>query len=265
MALYEHQCFILLEQDAILWRYLDLEKFKSILENKALFFCRADKFIDPFEGSIPKVEADYRIKEEKRNADLFEREFDEEQALKNITGLKSLHQKLKRGTIINCWHINNTESNAMWQLYLKDNEGVAIQTSKEKLYKAIQAIPEKIGLSKVRYLNYETDKWYHATDYPQRGYNLYIPLIHKRVEFKHENEFRLIYDVQDAVDSDDYWEQQPNNKGKLISVDILELIEKIYLPPTIDPKAAFKIEQISKNLGYNFLFEKSKLSNEPLF
>lgn len=265
MALYEHQCFIPLEQNAILWRYLDLEKFKALLENKALFFCRADKFIDPFEGSLPKIEAEYSIKEQRRNADLFEREFVEEQALKNISGLKRFHQKLKRGTIINCWHINNNESNAMWQLYLKDNEGVAIQTTKEKLYKVIESVPEKIGLSKARYLNYETGRWYHAIDYPQRGYNFYIPLVHKRVEYQHENEFRLIHDIEDAVDSEDYWEQQPNYKGKFISVDILQLIEKVYLPPTVDSKAALKIEQISKDLGYNFLFEKSKLSNEPLY
>ena len=265
MALYEHECFIPLEKGATLWRYLDFERFKSLLETKSLFFCRADKFSDPFEGSLPKIEADYRIKEERRTAAAVGREFNEEIALNNILGLQSLHQKLKRGTTVNCWHINNNESDAMWRLYLKDNEGVAIQTTKEKIYEVIDNANEKIGTSKVRYLNYDTGAWYHSTDYPHTGYNLYIPLVHKRIEFIHENEFRLIHDVSEAVDDEKYWESQTNHKGKLISVDIVNLIQKIYLPPTVDPQTTLRIEEMAKSLGYNFQFEKSKLSNEPIY
>ncbi len=226
MAIYKHECFIPLESKATLWRYLDFEKFQSLLETKSLFFCRADKFSDPFEGSLPKIEADYRIREEKRIAKSFGREFNEEQALNNILGLQSLHQRLKRGTTINCWHINNNESDAMWRLYLKDNEGAAILTSMEKMYEVIEGTSEKIGSSKVRYLDYDTEKWHHPLDYPHTGYNLYIPLIHKRIEFHHENEFRLIHDVYDAVDDKDYWETQAIHKGKLIPVDVKTLYKK---------------------------------------
>jgi hypothetical protein len=35
-----------------LWRYLDLAKFISLLEESALYFCRGDNFVnDPFEGA----------------------------------------------------------------------------------------------------------------------------------------------------------------------------------------------------------------------
>jgi hypothetical protein len=35
-----------------LWRYLDLAKFISLLDESALYFCRADNFVnDPFEGA----------------------------------------------------------------------------------------------------------------------------------------------------------------------------------------------------------------------
>ena len=37
-----------------IWRYIDLTKLLSLLENKALYLCRADKLNDPFEGSITK-------------------------------------------------------------------------------------------------------------------------------------------------------------------------------------------------------------------
>ena len=40
------------DEDAILWRYMTFTKFASLLTKKALFFARADKFGDPFEGSL---------------------------------------------------------------------------------------------------------------------------------------------------------------------------------------------------------------------
>ena len=42
------------ENDKI-WRYVDFSKFLSLLEDSAIFFSRADKLDDPFEGSYSKV------------------------------------------------------------------------------------------------------------------------------------------------------------------------------------------------------------------
>ena len=39
--------------DTILWRYMDFTKFVSLLEKRSLFFARADKLGDPFEGATP--------------------------------------------------------------------------------------------------------------------------------------------------------------------------------------------------------------------
>ena len=39
--------------DTVLWRYMDFTKFVSLLEKSALFFPRADKLGDPFEGYWP--------------------------------------------------------------------------------------------------------------------------------------------------------------------------------------------------------------------
>lgn len=37
------------DDDAVLWRYMDLAKFVSLLKDKALYMTRADMFEDPFE------------------------------------------------------------------------------------------------------------------------------------------------------------------------------------------------------------------------
>lgn len=265
MPIYKHDNFISLEAEVNLWRYLDFDKFRSLLESKSLFFCRADKFSDPFEGSLPKNEADYRLITYKNDSHYFQNSYDEVQALKNIAGIKSLHQRFKRGVIINCWHINEAESDAMWRLYLKDNEGVAIQTTRTRMLKTIEETTEEIGLSKVRYLNYETDIWYDPIDYPETNYNLIIPLIHKRVEFKHESEFRLLIQIQDAIDNESYWDKEKSEKGRFIDVNLNILIDKIFLPPTIDKKTADKIINLSKSFGYQFEFINSKLSNDPVY
>ena len=46
--------------DAVLWRYMSFTKFVSLLTKKSLFFARADKLGDPFEGSLSQVNIDLR-------------------------------------------------------------------------------------------------------------------------------------------------------------------------------------------------------------
>lgn len=265
MAIYEHDYFIPIESKKILWRYLDLDKFISLLETKSLFFCRADKFSDPFEGSIPKREAEFRMTSEKRSSERLGTEFNEKQALENIEGTKELHKKFKQKYIINCWTINETESDAMWRLYLKDNEGVAIQTTSDRILQTIEQIPESIGISRIRYIDYDKGQWYNKSDYPHSSYNFYTPLVHKRLEFKHENEFRLIMEIPEEDDYNNYWNKQKNHKGLFIPIDIEMLIEKIFLPPTVDNETIESLKNVSESYGYKFTFEKSKLSSEPYY
>ena len=42
-----------LANDQILWRYMDLAKFVSMLESNALWLARADSFPDKHEGKFP--------------------------------------------------------------------------------------------------------------------------------------------------------------------------------------------------------------------
>lgn len=104
----------LLTTDVILWKYMDFTKFVSILEDNALFFTRADKLGDPFEGSVPKTNISSR---HISNPDLSEKDM-------IMYGL--IMQQLPRFTLINCWHRSTHESEAMWKLYASVNGGVVI-------------------------------------------------------------------------------------------------------------------------------------------
>ena len=244
---------------------MELDRFQSILERKALFFCRAGKFADPFEGSLPKKEYDNRPKSQ-RQADAFYGSYlTNEQIAENIAGLAHRHLQFRDNHIVNCWHINSNESDAMWQLYLKSNESVAIQTTTAHLILALQATQLDIDISQVRYIDYDKDTFYHHQYFPHQGYNLFAPLIHKRNEFIHEQELRLIHEVRDAETDLHYWEEQEVESGKFIAVNLGILVDKVVLPPTSDKKVGNKIESISHKLGYDFTFEKSTLSKPALF
>jgi hypothetical protein len=265
MPIEDHPYHIPIEGDAVLWRYIDLEKFESLLIRKALFFCRADKFSDPFEGSIPRKEANYRMIWQKIFSQENKQSFDEELALKSINNLSMMHLRLKRCTVVNCWQINNNESDAMWRLYLKDNEGVAIQTTTKRLTNSLNSSNIKIGLSRVRYIDYDNEIWYHKKNFPHHSYNAIVPFIHKRIEFSHENELRLYHLIYDAEHDMEYWDRQENHKGVFVEIDINELVDKIILPPTADEQVKNRILQLAEKYGYKFEFLNSKLQNNPIF
>ncbi len=265
MPIVHHPNYIPVATDAVLWRYMDLEKFESLLTKKALFFCRSDKFSDPFEGSIPKKEAAFRMTWQKLRAKEFKEPFNEKTALKAVNSLSLSHIRLKRCTVVNCWHINNNESDAMWRLYLKDNEGVAIQTLTYKLTESLSNVAESIGLSKVRYLDYENDTWYHETNYPHNNYNFIVPFIHKRKEFVHESELRLFRILYDAEHDNEYWDKQEYSKGIFVEVDINKLVDKIVFPPTADDQVVNKIVQLAEKHGFKFQFLHSKLKDSPIY
>lgn len=269
MAIFEHEIHIKLEDEAILWRYMSFSKFESLLKEKALFFCRADKFSDPFECSIPKKEAEHRSSEanfrlQEAIFGRFDSNYDEAVAQKQSEDLAQLHRRVKIATTVNCWHINNQESDAMWQLYLKDNEGVAIKTDKARLISALNEAPQQIGVSKVRYIDYINGIWYDSKEFPFRYYNLITPLIHKRLEFKHECELRL-YHQNPEREKPGYWEKQVDSIGEFIKVDVNNLIESVIFHPTADEITKEKIIRLAKKYGFEFIFQQSKMTISPSF
>jgi hypothetical protein len=111
-------------ESAKIWRYMDFTKFVSLLDKSALFFSRADRLGDPFEGSFSKANIEQRPavygKSGKAPKELLE-------------GLSKVFQIFPRFTLINSWHLSDYESDALWKLYLKSNEGIAIQSTFQKL------------------------------------------------------------------------------------------------------------------------------------
>lgn len=266
ITLRDHPALIQPSDDDILWRYLSLDKFESSLMKSALFFCRADRFSDPFEGSLPLREAEYRIKDLENISRFYNSTtFNRVDAQKSIDAISETHKKFKRAVVVNCWHINNNESVGMWQLYLKSNVGIAIKSNAQRLIKSFEESPEEVNISKVRYINYENDIWFNEKVYPCSSYNFLTPIVHKRIEFSHENELRLLYHIREAEDDEKYWLNQEYEKGMFIKVNMDVLIDEIVLPPTSDSYIENRVIELMKWNGLLKEIKKSKLSSEPIY
>ncbi|PEF72085.1 hypothetical protein CON94_28385 [Bacillus pseudomycoides] len=234
--------------DTKIWRYMSFEKFVSLLENESLYFVRSNKFPDKFEGVLPK-----KIQDEIFKPDRYWQETNE----KN----KKLYREHRESIVVNCWHINEHESAAMWDLYLNSSDGVAIQSTVSSFKKSVEETKEKIYMGKITYLDYQNDDPNFDDEYSQ--------YMHKRKSFEHEKELRFIHDLNNRFFNNNKPETEninlPDDMGLSIQCDIKCLIEKIY----VSPKSAKWFENLVRAICNKYGLEKevfkSRLYDEALY
>src|ERR1700722_5938005 len=88
--------------DAIIWRYIGIEKLLALLNLKSLYFCRLDRMRDPWEGHWPKP---------LRKA--IERSF----VAGGVVDVGDAFWQLRKTMFVNCWHESPYESAALWDQY----------------------------------------------------------------------------------------------------------------------------------------------------
>lgn len=220
------------DPDTIVWKYLDLSKFLDLLLSKKLFMSRSDKFEDQYEGTFS--EPTY---EEIKKLAVDNPEF--------LNYYKTHREKVA----ISSWHINEYESFAMWQIFTKNNEGLAIQSTIRRLQKAVK--PENNYnqfIGEVNYIDYK--KEYIPFD------DLFFPFLFKRKSFQYEREVRILSDTSKS--------DIKLNDGLKINVDINQLIEKIYIHPKSENWYKKLVIELVERLGFGFEIEKSDLESDIL-
>ena len=121
--------------------------------------------------------------------------------------------------------MNDYESAAMWKLYLKTDEGVAIQSTFKRLTESFFDYAEHdVHIGTVKYIDYEAE-WL------PEGYSFY-PFLHKRKSFEHERELRAIIQKYPTKGNEIDYTQEIFDIGAYINVDLYTLIEKIFVSPT---------------------------------
>lgn len=252
-----HECFVApQDRHGFIWRYMDLAKFVSILDQQALFFARADKLGDAFEGSITKASRE-------ASDEFFRAHGATERALNNMRGVVALTVKT---TAISCWHANEHESAAMWRLYLSSGEGIAIRSTFDRLVSSFPLWDRKTGGSDVRLIKAGIVNYvdYDSAVIPTG--NLFWPFVHKRISFQHEREIRAVMNDGEGIfagRAHDYV-SFPNG-GENVPVVLDKLVESVFVAPT----ATGWFEEIVRSLvgryGFTFPVSKSRLGENPIY
>lgn len=172
----------------------------------------------------------------------------------------NIFKSMRETTCVNCWHENKHESAAMWRLYLKNDEGIAVRSTFARLSKSFnddETIAIRIG--KVKYKDYERDRL--SADH------FHSLLMHKRRSFAHEKEVRAIaIEVTKPEGMQYMWKHQPIDPlGKDIPVNLGVLVDAIYVSPNKQLWFRKLVEQVLKRYGYDFECRQSDLERDPVW
>lgn len=203
--------------DAVLWRYMSFTKFVSLLAKGALFFVRADRLDDRFEGTLGSVNLSSR-------ESVYGKSEPAAQPLQ-LHHVFQIFESVRKLLLVNCWHENEQESDAMWKLYSGIEDGVAIKTDFKSLSKSLIG-DDAVNIGRVNYVDYET------TWIPEG--NMFGPIQFKRKGFEHEREVRAVICEDPQRDAQGYAVFR-ESAGAYHKVDVSVLIKEVVLPPLSQP------------------------------
>ena len=126
------------------FQYMDLSEFIHLLYSKSLYFCNTRKFGDPFEGSLPEFNNIDGQKEYPISKDLLQNKKKIQKTMKLKTITNWSYQGWKNRVLVNCWHMNNSESAAMWNSYSYRNSGIALQSTFQRLKIPLNSAKKKL-------------------------------------------------------------------------------------------------------------------------
>jgi hypothetical protein len=237
-------------QDAVIWRFMNMKKFRDLMTTRELYFCRADMFFDQSEGLPPEG---YHPFPDLNPLDLRDR-----QKLDDSIGCVA---QFREAFYVNCWHLFREETCKMWEKYGED--GVAICSRYRLLESALDAMADRACLGLVRYGSQGVTGW-----------NLFRFIFTKRVEYADEQEVRALLWIIDPhaainrhVDIDNRAHLRPLTSppnrvldGHRRRVDLQALVTEIVVTPWASSKTFDEIGDLVKNSGYAIPVQPSALT-----
>jgi len=243
------------DRNAKIWRYMDLPKYLYFITNRSLFFARVDKLDDPFEGSYPKPDKEKKIEFLSKLGDSTP-PIPPEVVEKMLADDSKIARNMQKDNFLNCWHLAEHESMAMWKVYGEQNKAIAVQSTYEKLH---QSVSEYVTLGLVEYLDYQRDTMFAGKQY---GAAIFF---FKRIAFSFENELRATMGrwKPGVVDPDQKYDD--NEVGWDHFVDPAAFVEKVIVSPRM-PEWIFRlIKTLTEKNGFYFPIERSLLDSSPIF
>ncbi len=243
--------------DTVIWRYLDLNKFQSLLSTSAIYFAKADALqaFDAREGSLTKsmeyfidrtFTLDWVSNLRKQNVQTFagvpfvgrgRLELRDEFRRR----MRNHYRFMLSRMYVNCWHINEHENYLMWQNYVQNKPGIAIKTTVGRLQHAFEGSAPEVFCVNVNYVDHDSTplNW---ESMPGGMSQIAMDMLTKKgAPFKGETELRLVTDI---LTEDEKWKRglflipkgpllplDNPRKSVEINVDLNTLIEEVILQP----------------------------------
>lgn len=242
---------------ARLWRYMDFAKFVTLLDQKGLYFPRADTLEDRFEGAIGIASREQAWDDHyvARFREIVESgmpdnpvphltpEIIEADARRLLADMKSANHR-SRSMLVSCWHANSGESEALWRLYCPPPiAGVAIRSSGAALWNAT-AHESTAVVGRVHYVDFRTS-------FASREQAIFC----KRSSLSHEREVRAV--LTNDPDAPVF--------GKVLSCDLEQLIDSVVVSPFAPPWFLDTVVSAVRSYGFDLDVRGSELLEPPFY
>lgn len=213
------------DEKKVVWRYVSLGKLIWTIQKQQLFFSSMDELQkgDPYEGLVPtslRAHYDQWGTQTKLNGEI-------------VTTGSIQAEKMAKRLFVNCWHLNPTESVAMWKLY-SDRNGAVLRSTVARLDESVT--PPGGGdlfIVPVTYIGYE------SRDNTDKEPGLELAMLNFKDEsLDHEKEVRLVFDPQG-------FPARPS-----VHINLSTLAESILLSPIAD---AWLVDCVNELLRQNSL------------
>jgi hypothetical protein len=243
--------------DAVIWRFMDMRKFRDLMTTAEIYFCRADLFPDEREGLPPE--------EYLSTFGLNPFDVNDRRELLNHIGSDA---QFREGFYVNCWHLFREETSQMWKEYGSD--GVAITSRYQLLKSALNALSDRAYIGLVRY---------GAQHLMGKRVNLFRYITTKLAKYAHEQEVRAFLWIMDPHAGINRHYDENNrvhpipltapadcvSKGERRKIDLRALVAEIVVSPWASSTTVDEIRQVVRDAGYKIPVQQSELARYATF
>ncbi|MFH1050728.1 MAG: DUF2971 domain-containing protein [bacterium] len=154
---------------------------------------------------------------------------------------------------VSCWFKAEYESLAMWDIYGRFNDSIAIQSDLNFFKKCIVDKRDwTLNIGPIKYVNWNSQNLFTPFNEKPNDDELFW---YKDKSFQYEHEWRMIITLSEKEFND-----MNKPKGLSIEVDTNSLIERIYLSQNYSSWSYDSIKNLLKDYGINSEIRKSRIS-----
>lgn len=219
--------------DQSLMHYMRLDRFKSLLTNRAIYMRRLDLFErDSHEGRFPAANATQQSSLTQGLAEQLGFPSD------SLKGRRDFIEGAMRKLIyVHCWFGWDEEDQKMWCEYGDHGRGVCICTTPRRLREALGDLPDfNINLCGVTY---------SGDEHPVAEIISFLAACRKRPQFSHEREVRLIGQLGQKTWQASYAENGLSTPDyQMVGVKFERLFERIYVGPNASNAVFEEVESL---------------------